>query len=695
MGMAILDALGEQAAVLGPDGAVLAVNAQWRRVRAEQACCGSSLLHAEVGSNYLDVCHGSCGDAGCDGCTAFHGMQDVLAGRRARFVTEYPCPSHGGRWFSIAITPLGNGWRGALVVHSEVTARRRSEDALRIAAIAFESPEGMLVTDARGFIVQVNEAFSTITGYSREDVLGQRPSMLSSGRHDAAFYRAMWQELGAKGCWDGEVWNRRKNGDIYPERLCIAAVRDAAGRPSHYVASLSDITVSKAAHDEIEHLAFYDPLTRLPNRRLLQDRLRHALSASIGSDHFGALMFIDLDHFKTLNDTLGHHTGDLLLLQVAQRLQGCLRQADTVARLGGDEFVVLIEGLPGDACAAAQRTGALAAKIVALLRQPYVLAGQPWRSTASVGITLFHEGRPPQPDQLLIQAEIAMYQAKQSGRDGVRRFDQGMQDAISTRASLERRLRAAIEQGELVLYYQAQVDRAGTVTGAEALLRWVQPDGSVVSPGEFIPLAEETGLVLPLGAWVLEQACAQLRAWAGSARTRELVLAVNVSARQFHQPGFGEQVRQTMARHGVAPGRLKLELTEGMLFEHVADTVASMQVLRDIGVGFALDDFGTGYSSLQYLKRLPLDQLKIDQSFVRELASDINDQAIVRTIIAMARSLGLAVIAEGVETEAQRAMLARLGCACYQGYLFSRPLPIDQFLALLPQPNPAGFDLHQ
>ncbi|MBV6323719.1 putative bifunctional diguanylate cyclase/phosphodiesterase [Duganella violaceipulchra] len=547
--------------------------------------------------------------------------------------------------------------------------------ALRLAATVFEAAQGMMVTDAHGRIVQVNRAFVRITGYSSEEVVGQTPRLLSSGRHVPDFYTVMWTAIARDGIWEGEIWNRRKNGEVYPEHLSITAVRDNGGEITNYVAALTDITLSKAANDEIRSLAFYDPLTRLPNRRLLLDRLRQVLAASGQHDHYCALMFIDLDNFKILNDTLGHNVGDLLLSQVAERLQSSLRKGDTVARLGGDEFVVLVEGLSSGALEAAAEVESLGAKILAALNRPYELGTHHCRSTPSIGATLFHNGEPPLPDDLLKQADIAMYQAKQAGRNGMRFFDRQMQDRISERAQMENDLRHAIERDQFVLHYQVQVDQHGKARGAEALIRWIRGDGTTVSPASFIPLAEETGLILSIGRWVLETACAQLAAWQTAPRMAQLVLAINVSAQQFHQPDFGAEVRAAVERHGIDPRSLKLELTEGVLLDKIEETIACMQELKAIGVRFSLDDFGTGYSSLQYLKRLPLSQLKIDQSFVRDLASDSNDQVIVRTIIAMARSLQLDVIAEGVETMAQRVLLEELGCRRYQGYLYSRPVP--------------------
>lgn len=680
---AILDALPQQIAVLSAEGTIVAINASWR-----QFAQANALFDAQppggIGENYLAACLAARGASSEQAHAAADGIAAVLAGRAPLFTLEYPCHSPTQqRWFSMLVTALRGGWHGAVVVHTDITARRLAEVDLRVAAIAFESSEGMIVTDACGKILQVNQAFTSITGYSREEAIGQRPSLLSSGRHDAAFYRVMWATIDVHSTWEGEIWNRRKNGEVYPQRLSIAAVKGRNGEISHYVASLTDITVSKAASDEIKYLAFYDPLTRLPNRRLLLDRLRQALAAGSGSGHYSVLMFIDLDNFKTLNDTLGHTIGDLLLQKVARRLEGCFRQADTVARLGGDEFVVMVNGLSRHAVDAARQTEVLTAKILDALTAPYVLGAHRCRSTPSIGATLFHDGLLVQPDELLTQADIAMYQAKQAGRNGMRFFDQGMQDVITARARLEHRLGIALEQEQFELHYQVQVDQHGRPCGAEALLRWRQNDGSYVSPAEFIPLAEETGLILPLGKWVLEQACIQLRAWQQNPLTRELVLSINVSAHQFHQADFGAQVRETLAEHGVAPARLKLELTESLLLDNIEQTIACMQALKQFGVRFSLDDFGTGYSSLQYLKRLPLDQLKIDQSFVRELVYGESDQAIVLTIISMARSLGLEVIAEGVETDAQRALLQQLGCLYYQGYLFGRPVPATAFMALL------------
>jgi diguanylate cyclase (GGDEF)-like protein/PAS domain S-box-containing protein len=552
------------------------------------------------------------------------------------------------------------------------------EQELRVLATAFETQEGIMITDAGGRIVRVNHAFTTLTGYASGEVLGKTPAILHSGRHDAAFYRQIWETLARQHYWHGELWNRRRNGEVYPERLTITAVREPGGAVTHFVGVFSDITQRKQAEEKIHNLAFYDPLTRLPNRRLLHDRLQQAFAASARRNTCGAVFFIDLDHFKTLNDTLGHDFGDLLLIAVAGRLLACVREEDTVARIGGDEFVVMLVNLDESTEEAAAQAGVVGEKILAAVSRPYLLKDQPHHSTPSVGVGLFR-GHEQSVDELLKRADVAMYQAKAAGRNTVRFFDPAMQAALDTRAALECELRRAVERDQLRLYYQAQIDTTRGVIGAEALLHWEHPERGLASPAQFIPLAEETGLIVPIGQWVVETACAQLKRWEGDNRTRHLQLSVNVSARQFRQGDFVFRVQEALEASGANPARLKLELTESMVHENVADTIARMNALKCLGVGFSMDDFGTGYSSLSNLKRLPLDQLKIDQSFVRDLVTDPSDAAIVKTIIGMAKSLGLAVIAEGVETEAQRRFLLRLGCRVCQGYLFGRPAPLWEF----------------
>jgi diguanylate cyclase (GGDEF)-like protein/PAS domain S-box-containing protein len=575
---------------------------------------------------------------------------------------------------------------GVFAAARDVTERMKAEQQQRIAATAFESQEGILVTDANHLILRVNHTFTRITGYTVDEVVGQNPSLLSSGRHDADFYAAMWKSINTTGAWEGEIWNRRKNGEVYPEHLTITAVKDVNDIITNYVATLTDITLTKTTAEKIEQLAFYDPLTNLPNRRLLVDRLHQALASSTRSGKAGALLFIDLDNFKTLNDTLGHDVGDLLLQQVALRLTTCVREGDTVARLGGDEFVVMLDDLSEQNLEAAAQAEIVANKILDALNEPYMLDRHEYHNTPSIGTTLFNEQKHKQDaDELLKQADIAMYQAKKSGRNTLRFFDPAMQESINNRVTLENELREALGKKQFELYYQIQVHSSGRALGAEALIRWQHPERGLVSPALFIPVAEETGLILPIGSWVLDTACAQIQAWQQNALAREFQVSVNVSAKQFHQADFVAQVKDTVQRHAINPKLLKLELTESMLLDNIDDTIATMNALKEIGIQFSLDDFGTGYSSLQYLKRLPLNQLKIDQSFVRDITVNSSDQAIVRTIIAMAQSLELDYIAEGVETEEQRQLLLDQGCTHYQGYLFGKPVPLDEFEAPLKQ----------
>ncbi|MEJ1959257.1 MAG: EAL domain-containing protein [Nitrosomonadales bacterium] len=507
-------------------------------------------------------------------------------------------------------------------------------------------------------------------------------ALLQSGRQSKSFYHVMWSDLQQKHYWQGEMWNKRKDGKIFAEWLTISAVTTPDGSITHYVGAFSEITKNKEAEAQIHRLAYYDPLTELPNRRLLYDRLGQALASSNRNDHHGAILFLDMDNFKTLNDTHGHELGDLLLIEVAKRLQGTIREGDTIARLGGDEFVLLLEDLSEDVHEAVVQIGLIGEKVIETISSPYLLKDVEYSCTTSIGATLYHN-HDESVDALLKHADLAMYQAKKDGRNRLRFFDPAMQAALNEYSAMEKYLRHALERHELRLYYQIQINSSGRAFGAEALLRWEHPERGLVSPADFIPLAEETGLIVPIGLWVLHTACAQIRDWSGNALTRKLKLAINVSARQFRQPDYVEQVRRALIASGINPSRLKLELTESLVLDNISETIAKMHVLKSLGVCFSMDDFGTGYSSLSYLKQLPLDQLKIDQSFVRDIDSDPNDEAIVRAIITMGRAFNLQVIAEGVETEEQKRLLEMNGCHAYQGYLYSKPVPIEQFEELL------------
>ena len=567
---------------------------------------------------------------------------------------------------------------GTVGIARDITARHRAEQDLRIAACAFEAQEGIMITDAHGRIVRVNRAFVEITGYTAEEAIGSTPRILKSNRHDSGFYTKMWQRIDQRGSWHGEIWNRRKNGEIYPEWLTITAVKNQRGEVTHYVGMMLDITARHEASLEIERLAFYDQLTQLPNRRLLLDRLQQALLGCRRYAHAGAVYFIDLDDFKLLNDSLGHDMGDALLIEVARRLSNCIRENDTVARFGGDEFVVAIEGLKRDPFEAVAQAQVIGDKILAALCRPYDLAGITHHGSASIGLTLFND-ESASVEEIMKQADIAMYQAKAAGRRTLRVFSPAMQASIGARALLEHDLRAGIERGEFVLHYQPQVDAAGRVVGAEALLRWNHPERGMMLPEHFIGVAEETGLILPISQWVLESACQQLSGWSSVPRLDRIALSVNVSARQFRQEDFVPRVRRALQEAGASPQHLTLELTESMLISDIASASHKMDVLKRVGVRVSIDDFGTGFSSLSYLTRFPLDQLKIDRSFVHNLPGSTADATVVRAILMLGQSLGVTVVAEGVENESQDTFLHDRGCPTFQGDLYGHPMDVTQF----------------
>lgn len=590
-------------------------------------------------------------------------------------------------WLELRGFPFGAG----LALHlRDVSGRRRAQQHLKLleGSIA-RLNDIVIITEAAPFrapgprIVFVNEAFERRTGYTRAEVIGQSPRILQgpdTQRAELDRIRAgleQWERVRV------DLVNYTKSGEPYWVDLDVSPVWDDARRLTHWVAVGRDITERKTAEEKIQYLAFYDPLTTLPNRQLLLDRLHEAVGEGGGGASLGALMFIDLDNFKVLNDTLGHQKGDLLLQQVAKRLRSCVAKGDVVARLGGDEFVVLLENTrekPLDPLTAAQ---AVSQRILAALGEPYVLPGYLHHSTCSIGVTLFDDKMDTSVSELLKQADLAMYQAKAAGRNAVRFFDPEMQAVATANAALAADLRQAWRENHLRIEYQPQVGPDGRMVGVEALLRWEHPERGTVQPAQFIPTAEETSLIVPIGQWVLEAACEQLAAWADRPDRAHLSIAVNVSVRQFRHPDFVDQVVALVRGKDIAPGRLKLELTESLLVDGLDLTVARMQKLKDIGVGLSVDDFGIGYSALSYLKMLPLDELKIDREFVKDILEDSNDAAIASTIIGLGRSLGLQVIAEGVETEEQRAFLARQGCQRYQGYLYCKPLPIDQLEAFL------------
>jgi len=554
--------------------------------------------------------------------------------------------------------------------------KRTNDKLLRV--LLREAPFAMVLFNEKRQIVQVNRAAELLFGTSSVKMIGQSCERILPCYQQCGTCPAL--DLHRR--IDAEEINGLDNKQkTIPLLRSVSTVRDDNSE-TLVIEAFIDLTERQKAEQVIHNLAFYDPLTNLPNRRLLMDRLHQAMASSARNNHYGAVLFLDLDNFKVLNDTQGHDVGDLLLIEISKRLQACMREGDTVARFGGDEFVLVLEGLSTEQAEAAALAEMIAEKIRDAIYQPSHLKELEHHCFASIGINLFID-HPGSAEELLKQADVAMYQAKQAGRNTTRFFDPAMQAALETRSEMDKALRVALMKQQLVLHYQVQVDTALHPIGAEALLRWQHPVMGMVPPAQFIPLAEENGLILPIGLWVLEAACTQIKLWQNDPLFRELNIAVNVSMRQFRQEEFVSQVREVLDKSGIDPKRLKLELTESLILNNVDDSISKMLQLKAMGVDFSMDDFGTGYSSLSYLKRLPLDQIKIDQSFVRDISTDASDAAIVHTIIVMAATLGLKVIAEGVETEAQRKFLELHGCMAFQGHLFSEAIPVGQFEALM------------
>ena len=566
-----------------------------------------------------------------------------------------------------ALDPLRPG-EGSIWVYADISARKEAEEKLRLSATVLEHiADAVMVVDVEGVIVAVNPAFTQITGYTEAEAVGKHSSLTRSERHDEAFYQTMWDELIASGFWRGELWRRRKNGEIYLEWLTISAVRDTHALTTHYVGVCSDITQVKQAQEKLDHLAHHDPLTALPNRLLFHDRLQHALPRAARDREQLAILFIDLDRFKNVNDTLGHHIGDELLQQVAAQLSARLREGDTLARLGGDEFIVLLENVDGQYGATQ-----VAEKLVSMFEQPFLVAGHELFVTCSVGVSLFPDDA-QDLNMLIRNADVAMYQAKARGRNGYRFYAPSMTGEGIERLRLETYLRRSIEKNEIFLNYQPQVEiDTGRLIGVEALVRWNHPELGLIAPARFIPLAEDSGYINQLGKWVLDEACRQMMRWQAQG-LHVPKMAVNLSVKQFERGSMAGVVADILRETGLAPERLQLEVTESVIM-NTGDALGYINDLHAIGVGLAIDDFGTGYSSLAYLKQLPVQTLKIDRSFIKDISSDANDEAIAIAIIQLGKSMQLSVIAEGVETQEQAAFLLRHGCRLAQGYFYSRPV---------------------
>ncbi|MCF8178143.1 MAG: EAL domain-containing protein [Sulfuritalea sp.] len=575
---------------------------------------------------------------------------------------------------------------GYTSIARDVTAQRHAETHQRLAASVFNSSsEGIMITDADMRIISVNPALQTITGYAVGEVIGKSPELFDSGRHDSDFYRAIGEEVGIDGHWRGEIWSRRKSGEVFPGWLAVTAVKDADGALTHYIGSCFDISERKDAERHLQFMANHDALTLLPNRVLLDDRIRQAIVTSRRKESRTAILLFDLDRFKLINDTLGHDAGDHVLEAVASRLTGQLRETETVARLGGDEFIILVPDIES-----IDHLSVLAQKILLIVAEPYVVGEKELHITPSIGISIFPDDCADGPT-LLRNAETAMYHAKGVGRNNFQFFTNSMNYVVQERLAIEHDLRHALEKQELLLYYQPQVDcRTGAVKGMEALIRWQHPERGLISPDKFIPIAEETGLIVSIGEWVLHEACRQAKAWHDMGQD-ELRISVNLSARQFQQDDLLRQISSALQTSGLPSSSLELEITEGMLMEDPETAAVLLRTLAGLGIRLAIDDFGTGYSSLAYLRRFPLHRLKIDKSFVRDISTDVNGALIVSAVIGLASSLKMEVIAEGVESVDQLRYLEKKGCHEIQGYFFSRPLPASHFTSFCYEvPGPAS-----
>ncbi len=561
-----------------------------------------------------------------------------------------------------------------------------TENILRLADEIFEhSSEAILITDADMRIISINPAFTQISGYSITELRGHNPKILASGKHDSDFYRAMWKSINTTGSWTGEIWDKHKLGHLYPKWMKIMAIKDELGKVMNFISISTDSSASREAAENIRHLAYYDVLTGLPNRTLLYDRIKQQLATAHRDNQSFALMFIDLDRFKYVNDSMGHTVGDKLLQLVASRLQESVREGDTVSRIGGDEFVILLRDTGADGSALVAR-----ALLDMLLHQPFEIDGMSIPVHASIGISLYPDNG-LDIDSLIKHADVAMYRAKEEGRNGFRFFTTEMNSRINQLFSMEKDLRLALERNEFYLYFQPQMNLTSRqFCGAEALIRWKHPEKGMISPAEFIPVAEETGQIIAVGEWVLRTVCTKIATWRKQGSPQLFPIAVNLSIRQLLQPEFTQLVTSLLQEYSIQPGELELEMTESIMLNDVQYAISFLAAMRNLGVRLAIDDFGTGYSSLSYLKKMPVHKLKIDQSFVRDIQTDPNDEAIVRSIINLAHQFNFSVIAEGIETSEQQEFLSAIGCDEVQGYFYAHPLPEDEFVRFVSDNNPAS-----
>ncbi|MEI7612993.1 MAG: EAL domain-containing protein [Betaproteobacteria bacterium] len=668
---AAMSVMVEGLAVISPDGRIVFAN---RAAEEFMGCAEGGLLGLRVEDVRLERLRD---DGTLCPLSDYPSALTLREGHEVRdAVLGFRRPDGMMRWMQVNTSPLRTGTDdnfGVVVTLSDVTERRRTEEQLRLAFEAIRcSGEGIVVTDADQHIISVNPAFEAVTGYSAAEIAGKTPDVVASMRHDARFYAEIHAALQDTGHWQGEVWNQRKNGEVFPEWLGVSVVRENDGRPKYYVYIFSDMTERKEAQQRIEMLAHHDPLTGLPNRLLLRDRADQAKAQASRMNSRVGLMFLDLDRFKTINDSLGHPVGDALLKEVVERLKSCVRESDTISRQGGDEFIILLNDVRDS-----EAVSRVAEKIHQRMAEPMLLENHLLNSSFSIGIALYPDDG-EDFDILLQKADTAMYHAKEAGRNGHRFFTEEMNQKVVEHLRMETQLRRALEKGEFVLHYQPQIDlHDGRIVGVEALLRWNSPEEGLVSPGKFIPVAEDSGLIVPIGAWVLNEACRQAAAWQESGLP-PFVVAVNLSAVQFKRMDLINTVINALVLSELDSEWLELELTESILIQDAEVTLDSVQRLKALGVKLSVDDFGTGYSSLAYLKRFAVDKLKIDHSFVRDLVSDPDDAAIVRAIIQMAHSLKLKTIAEGVESEDLANLLRVFHCDEIQGYWVAKPMPAHE-----------------
>ena len=677
MSLAILDSLSSEIAVLDRNGFIMLTNQPWHDFALKNTLKTANLApQSEIGINYLDLCQTVAGaNADDDASRAFGGIQAVLNGHLPHFTMEYACHSpQEQRWFSMIVTPMLPIGHGAVVAHTDITDQKVAEIKLQLAASVFtHAREGIMITDSEGQIIQVNDAFSVISGYTREEVLNKNPRILSSGRQDKDVYTAMWHDLSTKGHWYGEFWNRHKNGEVYAVMESISLVANSQDNSRQYLALMSDITNSKRHEQELEHSAHYDALTNLPNRVLLSDRIQQAIAKSRRSKKVMALVFLDLDGFKAINDTHGHLAGDHLLIAVAHNMSAILREVDTLARIGGDEFIALLVDV-GDIRASEP----LFERLLAAASNPVTFGEVVLQVSASMGITFYPQLEEVDADILIRQADQAMYLAKQNGKNRYHVFDVDMDKLTRAHNEDLASIRQALAAGEFELYYQPKVNlRLGTIIGAEALIRWQHPVKGLIIPGDFLPLIENHPLSIDVGMWVINTAMEQIESWKKSGLS--IPISVNISALQLQKDDFIACLQAFLKAHpAVQPGDLTMEILETSAMRDLTKVSRLIEDCRALGIGFSLDDFGTGYSSLTYLKRLPINQLKIDQSFVRDMLNDVDDLAIVEGVLALAAAFNLEVIAEGMETSAQGEMLLQIGCDKAQGFAIARPIPAKE-----------------